>query len=796
MPINLDQTGPSHLLSTDEDGLILDGSQVISKSIHVAATPPQNLKLLWLDTTQAGYAAFPLGGGTNYVLRTDGLGNVSWVPPSSLDVTRYRYTASTLTTTTGIDNGSTKSVIRFNNASMKDADTIYISNYDLADNDISEFLDSLNLFGNDVRRGYIKVEKQNNPNWFLIFQYKVVTVNDYYTEITVSIARSQGNFTNDDPVYVTFSSSGPEGLPQDLTIFATITTQQTLTNKTLTSPYISGLSLLDGNIIFEGTTPNSYETTLSVVDPTADRTVFIPDASTTLVGTDVDQTLSNKTLTSPYIDDPVVRNSMTVQNDIYVASDNMNLLELEGSDPNIILNQTVTGNNTIHFQSNGIEKFAIGRNSSNNFYFTRKDLDDNWINDTLVIDINTGSVSIGSLESSSDINSGALIVAGGAGFGGDVYANGLENTPIGAVIRNSGSFTTIRANGDVTLTSSTQSDDAASGALVLSGGVGIAKNLHIDGTIYAGAKAYNESTLTGYNLVVQGPNAKMRIGPNYTAGGDRNYVDILSQNTLSTIVTENDNFLIKNLRDSALITLDAPNGTVNISSLKASNSNSTGALTVVGGVGVQGSIYANDMYSNNSQVVTLAASQTILNKTLTAPTVSDLTLTGALTVGGTAGIIGQYLQTTGTGIQWVNPSASPTVVFTKDGDQTTTGSGAVVRFSSTPSLQVGASFGTMANSGIFTFSVAGYYQVIVHYNLGAAGGGDAMPISDFWGRLNGADTPTKYLQLYSTAVRRGTIIDIFPIDNVGDTVSWFANNAITILGTGATASKISIVRIG
>jgi hypothetical protein len=795
MSINLDQTGPSHLLSTDEDGLILNGSQVISKSIHVAATPPQNLKLLWLDTTQAGYAAFPLGGGTNYILRTDGLGNVSWVPPSSLDVTRYRYTASTLTTTTGIDNGSTKSVIRFNNASMKDADTIYISNYDLANNDISEFLESLNLFGNSVRRGYIKIEKQNNPNWFLIFQYKVVTVNDNYTEITVSIARNYGNFTNDDPVYVTFSPSGPEGVPQDLTVFATITTQQTLTNKTLTSPYVSGLSLLDGNIVFEGATPDSYETTLSVVDPTADRTVYIPDASTTLVGTDVTQTLSNKTLTSPYIDDPVVRNSMTVQNDIYVVSNNMNLLELEGSDPNVILNQIDGGTNTIHFQVNGTEKFALGRNSSDNFYITRNS-DGTWFDNTLAINIDSGSVSIGSTEPSSDTGSGALIVTGGAGFGGDIYANGVENTPIGAVIRNTGSFTTIRANGDVTLTSATQSDDAASGALVLSGGVGIAKNLHIDGTIYAGAKAYNESTLTGYNLVVQGPNAKMRIGPNYTAGGDRNYIDILSQNTLSTVVTENDNFLIKNLKDSALITLDAPNGTVAIASIKSSSSNTTGALTVVGGVGVQGSIYANDMYSDNSQVVTLAASQTILNKTLTAPTVSNLTLTGSLTVGGTAGIIGQYLQTTGTGIQWVNPSASPTVVFTKDGDQTTASGGAVVRFSSTPSLQVGASFGTMANSGIFTFSVVGYYQVIVHYNLGAAGGGDAMPTSDFWGRLNASDTPTRYLQLSSTAVRRGSVTDVFNIANIGDTVSWWANNAIAILGTGATASKITILRIG
>jgi hypothetical protein len=794
MSINLDQTGPSHLLSTDEDGLILNGSQVISKSIHVAATPPQNLKLLWLDTTQAGYAAFPLGGGTNYILRTDGLGNVSWVPPSSLDVTRYRFTASTLTTITGIDNGSTKSVIRFNNESMKDADTIYISNYDLANNDISEFLDSLNLFGNYVRRGYIKVEKQNDPNWFLIFQFKVVTVNDNYTEITVSVARSQGNFDNNDPVYVTFSSSGPEGVPQDLTIFATITTEQTLTNKTLTNPYISGLNLLDGNIVFEGATPDSYETTLSVVDPTADRTVLIPDASTTLVGTDVEQTLSNKTLTSPYIDDPIVRNSMTVQNDISVVSNNVNLLKLEGTGPNIILNQTTSGNNTINFQANGIEKFAIGRNDDDNFYLTRNP-SGSWIDDALVVDLATGSVSIGSTEISSDSATGALIVAGGAGISGDIYADGIQDTPIGSTIRNSGAFTTLQANDHVTLTNSTQSNDSASGALVLSGGAGIAKNLHIDGTIYVNLKDVTETTLTGYNLVVQGTDAKVRIGPNYTAGGDRGFVDIFAQNTLSTIVTNNNNFLIKNLQDSAEITLEVPNGSVVIPSLKASTSNTTGALTVVGGVGVQGSIYANDMYSDNSQVVTLAANQTLLNKELTAPTISDLTLTGALTVGGTTGIIGQYLQTTGAGVQWVNPSAAPTMVFTKDGDQTTTVSGAVVRFSSTSSLQVGASFGTMANTGIFTFNVAGYYQVIVHYNLGAAGGGDDMPTSDFWGRLNGADTPTKYLQLYSTAIRRGTVTDIFAI-NVGDTVSWFANNAIAILGTGSTASKISILRLG
>ena len=79
------------------------------------------------------------------------------------------------------------------------------------------------------------------------------------------------------------------------------TNSQTLTNKTLTSPIVTGLTLNDGSIVFEGATADSYETTLSVAEPTADRTVTIPDATTTLVGTDTAQTLSNKTLTSPTI---------------------------------------------------------------------------------------------------------------------------------------------------------------------------------------------------------------------------------------------------------------------------------------------------------------------------------------------------------------------------------------------------------------------------------------------------------------------------------------------------------------
>jgi len=79
------------------------------------------------------------------------------------------------------------------------------------------------------------------------------------------------------------------------------TKTQTLTNKTLTSPIITGGQVGDTGITFEGATGDAYETFLAVTDPTADRTVTIPDATGNIVLDTLAQTLTNKTLTSPTI---------------------------------------------------------------------------------------------------------------------------------------------------------------------------------------------------------------------------------------------------------------------------------------------------------------------------------------------------------------------------------------------------------------------------------------------------------------------------------------------------------------
>lgn len=76
-----------------------------------------------------------------------------------------------------------------------------------------------------------------------------------------------------------------------LTSGVTLTGTQTLTNKTLTAPIVTTLTLNDSSIVFEGSTGDAYETTLTVTDPTADRTLTLPDSSGTVALTSDIQTL-------------------------------------------------------------------------------------------------------------------------------------------------------------------------------------------------------------------------------------------------------------------------------------------------------------------------------------------------------------------------------------------------------------------------------------------------------------------------------------------------------------------------
>ena len=109
---------------------------------------------------------------------------------------------------------------------------------------------------------------------------------------------------------------------------------QTLTNKTLTSPVITGAVFNDGSIVFEGATANDHETTFTITDPTADRTITFPDATGTVALTANVAALAGATFTGA-----VSGTDLTLSGNLTVngTTTNINSTNLVVEDKNIIL---------------------------------------------------------------------------------------------------------------------------------------------------------------------------------------------------------------------------------------------------------------------------------------------------------------------------------------------------------------------------------------------------------------------------------------------------------------------------
>jgi len=923
MPINLDQTGPAHLLSTDDDGLILNGSPVISKSIHVSDIEPKtyfgdtNTKLLWLDTGVQGVSSFPNGGAANWILRTDGNGTVSWIPPSSLDATKFHYRASDNAFVSDPGAG----YVRFPRAflaGMSTTTNLVISGYDISNNLISSFINGLTAYGNSNRRGFIKIEKENDPNHFQIFEFKNITDNTGWFEIEVEIVRVEvgdENFPNNEPVSITFSVAGPEALAQDLTPYATITGAQTLTNKTLTTPVITEPTIANlttaltsvsigsngsftcasttlkvhdavrvygpnvgtgvisgyddnGTVYFitatNGTTSftlsetiggpavtttagtvsgamtfvnnvggiitfddadsgNGFETKLTVINSSADHKIILPNATTTLVGIDNNQTLTNKTIIEPVIKDPKIiitddATNITLSSSVATSFDSR-INTVNSKTYSWATNYYFDGTNWLKDDNNRggwrLSKVVdVTLDSNNKIVLGYAPIGSN-VEDEKFIFSGDGKLQLTTNIASTTTSSGTLVVDGGVGIDGDVNIGGattitgtleagnIESTPIGFSFRSTGAFTTLAANGLFEVTDATVSTSQTTGAAVITGGLGVGGAAYVNGPVYLNDLDPLETKLTGYSLIVQNPQAKVRVGPNYTAGA-ADYIDLITVQDNPTISTSSVNFTVENVKSGGNLTLTATDASVIITEVTAATDKITGALKVAGGIGVELDIHADDIYvygqtglaNTASQVVSVAATQTLTNKTLEAATLNDNILTGTLEANNSTGIAGQLLSSTGTGVEWVNPVTNSAVVFYKASDQNFF-TAATVTLPASPTIVVGSDFGDMnaAGSGIFTFSVAGTYQIIINYSISDTAGGSGYPVVDFWVRKNSLDT-IKYCQVLTNGSRRGAVTEYIEFD-VNDTVQWYVNSTIRVNGgsPSATGSRFTIVRV-
>ena len=209
-----------------------------------------------------------------------------------------------------------------------------------------------------------------------------------------------------------------------------------------------------------------------------------------------------------------------------------------------------------------------------------------------------GIIRIFSTASASGTTSGALIVAGGAGIGGDLYVGGVINgsiagsagsaqvqrnnsatvhyitfvdsnnsSPIAENFYTTSSFVVTPSTGDVELLSTTNSTSTTTGALVVDGGIGVAKDIQLGGVLYG--VAFTATHIQG--------------------GSTAQIVFQTATNRTSFVQAGNvGEVLVSRGSSSAGPTFQ---NTLTLAGITTASSTETGALQVRGGVGIGGSIY-------------------------------------------------------------------------------------------------------------------------------------------------------------------------------------------------------------
>ena len=261
--------------------------------------------------------------------------------------------------------------------------------------------------------------------------------------------------------------------------------------------------------------------------------------------------------------------------------------------------------------------------------------------------------------------SGALQIAGGAGIQQDLWFGG---TLYGPAINIGEEGIESRFNGPLRIQSSTSATDRQSGAFIVAGGVGIQGDLYV-GNIYSNG----QQVLTSEG---GSPNFVSSILP----GAD------ISVNTNTGVVTVSNISTLQSVTSRGSSTTNA----ISITNITPSTSSDSGALTVTGGIGTFGCINAGgQLYASGLQITNPVITSNITGQLdvgfvkITNGQNSFSTDTGALQVLGGIGVDGNifstgnifangYIVNTGT-FTGGTLSAKTTITSTETSTSTTTG---------------------------------------------------------------------------------------------------------------------------
>jgi len=290
-----------------------------------------------------------------------------------------------------------------------------------------------------------------------------------------------------------------------------------------------------------------------------------------------------------------------------------------------------------------------------------------------ILTVSSSSVYVGSTLTNVGFNTpNALIVVGGVSVGGDVNISGKAYINSVEVLTTQSGLTSQFGQSVINLilkiTTSTNSTSTNSGALIVTGGVGIGKDVWIGGTTFAGniytngylvgsstgttssflINNFTESTSTNSGALVV--NGGVGIGgalfvntTSYVAGSQIITTATINQYANQTVIyagtdtavsTSTGNITIWNTSTLQTIT-DRGNSTTNrilIANTTTSTSSLTGALQVLGGVGIGGNLYVGGLLYADRLSINDTQSLTNLIPIEAGPDISVNTNTGIIVV--------------------------------------------------------------------------------------------------------------------------------------------------------------------
>jgi len=389
-------------------------------------------------------------------------------------------------------------------------------------------------------------------------------------------------------------------------------------------------------IIFEGSdVDNAHEVELVVINPTADVTITFPDATGTVAILDATQTFTNKTLTSPKINEDVAVTATATELNYVDGVTSAIQTQIDAKAP--LASPALTGNAT-----------AVNLTISGN----------------LTVDGTTTNI-----NSTNLVVEDKNIVLGDTGTPTDTTADGGGLTLKGATDK---TFNWVDATDAWTSSENfnllTGKVYEIAGTSVLSGttlGSGVTgSSLTSVGTITSG-------TWTGTAIAVaNGGTGSTSAGDARTALGLAIGTDVQAYNSTLAAVAGGTYTGDDSITTLGTITAGTWTGTT-----IAIANGGTGATTAM----TAATALLPDQASNSGKYLTTNGSGTLSWGTVSgysAPTIgstsiasgatvttiagltlSNATLTGTLTAGGGTGSSGQVLQSTGSGVQWASPAA-------------------------------------------------------------------------------------------------------------------------------------------